>query len=80
MLSLLDKICHLYERGILNDDDMETFNYEILRVYQHEEVQDYIDQFEKEQEELGTKMFSHLKKYATDHKKKRKINSSGSVN
>ena len=69
LLSFFDIICNLHYRKILTEKDMEVFLYEMLRVYKHPSVQEYLDFLSEWQEEQKTgKSFIYFKKYCEKHK------------
>lgn len=53
LLSFFDVICNMYYRGALTDKDMDVFSYEMLRVYKHLAVQDYLSFLSEWQIEQG---------------------------
>lgn len=68
LLSFFDIICNMYYRGVLTKKDMEVFSYEMMRVYEHPAVQEYLEFLEdwQKSQNIG-ESYVNLKKYCNAH-------------
>jgi len=64
LLSFFDIICNMFYRGVLTKKDMKVFSYEMMRVYEHPAVQEYLDSLEdwQKSQNIG-ESYVNLKKY-----------------
>ena len=66
LLSFFEVICNMYYRGVLTKEDMETFDYEMRRVYSHPAVKEYLQFLEawQQTQSIG-KSYVAYKKYCS---------------
>lgn len=70
LLSFMDLICRLHQQGALDEVEMNTFKYEILRVFDDDDIQEYFGFLDEwyQQNLTGTKPFAHLRAYGVRHR------------
>jgi len=65
LLSFVDLICNLYIKGILSNQEMESFKYEFLRIHNNISYQSYMNILERfyELNKIKIKPFVHFQNY-----------------
>ena len=68
LLSFYETICNMYYRKSLTREDMLIFDYEMMRVFQHPSIREYLSFLEKWQDnvEVG-KSYSYYKCYCREY-------------
>lgn len=72
LLSFFDIICNMYYRGVLGKKDMKVFSYEMMRVYGHSAVAEYLKFLKNWQDEqkLG-ESYVYFKKFCGSYMNKK---------
>ena len=70
LLSFFEIVCSMYYRKILTPDDMSPFDYEMRRVYEHPDIQNYLRFLDGWQKRQGLgKSYVNYKRYCSTNKK-----------
>lgn len=68
MLSFFETICNMYYRGSLTKEDMQIFDYEMMRVFRHPSIREYLSFLEEWQTDSGIgKSYTYYKRYCKEY-------------